>query len=70
MIFSISKLQIATNTTTKVVVTDNWIMQVSPYKLDIAFQANSSLVGYKVDVYQSTTTFNIGTVYAKYRVIY
>ncbi|KAK0094837.1 hypothetical protein PV326_009852 [Microctonus aethiopoides] len=65
---SISKLQIATNTTTKVVVTDNWIMQVSPYKLDIAYQANSSLVGYKVDIYQSTTTFNIGTVYAKYRV--
>ncbi|XP_044593761.1 E3 ubiquitin-protein ligase TM129 [Cotesia glomerata] len=67
---SLTKLQIATNTVTKVVVTDNWIIQVSSYNLDIANQTSTKLVCFKVNTYTnpSSTIEDIGSTYVKYRV--
>ncbi|KAG8038425.1 hypothetical protein G9C98_006121 [Cotesia typhae] len=69
-IHCLTKLQIATNTVTKVVVTDNWIIQVSSYTLDIAKQANTKLVCFKVNTYTnpSSTIEDIGSTYVKYRI--
>ncbi|XP_034949818.1 E3 ubiquitin-protein ligase TM129 [Chelonus insularis] len=67
---SLDKLQIISNTVTKVVVTDNWIIKVSPYRLDVASQSNAKLICYKVSSYASTSSMaeeSIST-YVKYRV--
>ena len=45
MIFRIgSRLVINTNSSTKVVATDNWIIKVTPYRLYVAHQSDTTLV--------------------------
>ncbi|XP_063988396.1 E3 ubiquitin-protein ligase TM129 [Diachasmimorpha longicaudata] len=66
---SLDKLQIRTNSTTKIVVTNTWIMKVSAYKLEIASQINSVLVAYNVNSYSSTLSPTDSVHYVKYRIV-
>ncbi|XP_015114489.1 E3 ubiquitin-protein ligase TM129 [Diachasma alloeum] len=66
---SLDKLQIRTNSTTKIVVTNTWIMKVSAYKLEIASQINSVLVAYNVNSYSSTPSPTESVHYVKYRIV-
>ncbi|XP_011313749.1 E3 ubiquitin-protein ligase TM129 [Fopius arisanus] len=65
---SFNKLQIRTNSTTKIVVTNTWIIKVSAYKLEIASQINSVLVTYNVNSY-STPSPSHFVHCVKYRIV-
>lgn len=49
---SIDKVALQTSTIHRVIATDNWIMKVSPYRLDIAHQSDSALVLCQADLHQ------------------
>ncbi|CAH1404270.1 unnamed protein product [Nezara viridula] len=48
---SIDKVSLQTSTIHRVIATDNWIMKVSPYRLDIAHQSDSVLVLCQADLH-------------------
>ncbi|XP_011059453.1 PREDICTED: E3 ubiquitin-protein ligase TM129 [Acromyrmex echinatior] len=53
----IDKIVIVTNSVTRVVATDNWIIKITPYKLQVAHQSDATLVVNKSDVhFMSPTT--------------
>ncbi|KAL6263853.1 hypothetical protein P5V15_003934 [Pogonomyrmex californicus] len=53
----IDKIVIATNSVTRIVATDNWIIKITPYKLQVAHQSDATLVVNKSDVhFMSPTT--------------
>ncbi|XP_046743391.1 E3 ubiquitin-protein ligase TM129 isoform X2 [Diprion similis] len=52
----IDKIVIDTNSVTQVVVTDNWIIKVTPYKLDVAHQSDTALVLNRSDTHVMSHT--------------
>ncbi|XP_024889457.1 E3 ubiquitin-protein ligase TM129-like isoform X1 [Temnothorax curvispinosus] len=53
----IDKIVIVTNSVTRVIATDNWIIKITPYKLQVAHQSDATLVVNKSDVhFMSPTT--------------
>lgn len=55
--FRIDKIVIVTNSVTRIVATDNWIIKITPYKLQVAHQSDATLVVNKSDVhFMSPTT--------------
>lgn len=49
--FRISKIIIVTNSVTRVVATDNWIIKITPYKVQVAHQSDTTLVVNKSDTH-------------------
>ena len=43
LFFSVNKIIIKINALTKIIATDNWIVKVSPYNLNLAHQSDASL---------------------------
>jgi len=55
--FRIDKIVIVTNSVTRVIATDNWIIKIMPYKLQVAHQSDATLVVNKSDIhFMSPTT--------------
>ncbi|KAL0118264.1 hypothetical protein PUN28_009131 [Cardiocondyla obscurior] len=50
----IDKIAIVTNSITRVVVTDNWIIKITPYKLQVAYQSDAILTVTKSDIHTTS----------------
>lgn len=49
--FRVDKTDIVTNNVTRIVVTDNWIIKVTPYKLQVMHQSDANLIVSKCDTH-------------------
>lgn len=52
----VDKIVIVTNSVTRVVATDNWIIKITPYKLQVAHQSDATLVVNKSDTHLMSPT--------------
>ncbi|XP_039304211.1 E3 ubiquitin-protein ligase TM129 isoform X2 [Solenopsis invicta] len=52
----IDKIVIVTNSITRVVATDNWVIKITPYKLQVAHQSDTTLVVNRSDVHLMSPT--------------
>lgn len=51
---SIEKLTLAYGTLTRTVVTENWVIFIKPYTVDIAKKSESSFLVYSSDIHDTT----------------
>lgn len=49
--FRVDKIDIATNGITRIVVTDNWIIKITSFKLQVAHQSDTTLIVNKCDTH-------------------
>lgn len=49
--FRVDKTDIITNSITRIVVTDNWIIKITPYKLQVVHQNDATLIVNKCDTH-------------------
>lgn len=64
------KISIDTNSITKVVVTDNWIIKVTSYKLHFAHQSDTALILNKSDTHALSPTTRGEVQYVNIEVIF
>lgn len=54
--YRVDKIVIVTNSVTRVIATDNWIIKVTPYKLQVAHQSDVTLIVNKSDTHLMSPT--------------
>uniref|UniRef100_A0AAG5DJ13 Uncharacterized protein n=1 Tax=Anopheles atroparvus TaxID=41427 RepID=A0AAG5DJ13_ANOAO len=58
-----TKMEIRSNAISTLVVTENWIIKTNLYRINVAHQNETSLVGYKIDIQDVTTDISDASQY-------
>lgn len=60
--FRIDKTEIITNCITRIVATDNWIIKITPFNIQVAHQSDATLIVNKCDTHFISYSLNQSTV--------